>query len=138
MDDDEIEFLDDVERSKREEEGRLRRETEEGLRAFREAQKGGNAAATGTDAGEEVEDWGVGRKRKRKEKEGRGGIRRRVSSGVKEAKEEGGVKEERRKSVEVKPGEGNVVDKTETTKPAGGDKKPKLGALVDYGSDESE
>lgn len=145
LDDDEIEFLDDVQRAKREEEARLRRETEEGLRAFREAQKGGEREAEG--GGGEVEDWGVGRKRKRRDREGRG-VRRRVSSGVKggegvkEGKEEG--VEGKRDSVEgskesVKGVSEAKESKTaETTKPAGGDKKPKLGGLVDYGSDESE
>ncbi|TQN68855.1 FAM192A-like protein, partial [Colletotrichum shisoi] len=41
LDDDEIDFLDEVRAAKRAEEERVRRETEEGLAAFRRAQEGG-------------------------------------------------------------------------------------------------
>lgn len=135
LDDDEVEFLDDVQRSKRDEEARLRRETEEGLRAFREAQKGGGSAAT--EGGEVVEDWGVGRKRKRREKEVRG-LRRRVSSGAKEEPE--GKREGGKESVGEGAGKGQEGKETETTKPkpVEPEKKAGLGGLVDYGSDESE
>ena len=132
-----------MQRSKREEEERLRRETEEDLKAFREAQRGGGT--TTAETGEVVEDWGVGRKRKRREKEVRG-VRRRVSSGTKEepegnkehGKEE--VEEPRRKSDgkqadKAKEGEGAEIARSRPVEP---EKKPKLGGLVDYGSDESE
>lgn len=67
LDDDEIDFLDEVREAKRKQEEEARREIEEGLKAFREQQKP-------TGAGEEEEEeqqqqqeeaWGVGRKRKR-------------------------------------------------------------------------
>lgn len=145
LDDDEVEFLDEVQRSKREEEERLRRETEEGLRAFREAQKNGatDAAAEGAEVVEE--DWGVGRKRKRREKEVRG-VRRRVSSGAKEVGEgdtagrRESVGDTGSKSVGERADKSKESEGAETTKPkpAEAEKKPKLGVLVDYGSDESE
>ncbi|OAA49442.1 NEFA-interacting nuclear protein NIP30 [Metarhizium rileyi] len=67
LDDDEIDFLDEVVAAKRKEEERVRRETEDGVRAFRELQRrssGGEAVVEG-----DGEDWGVGRKRKRKRRE---------------------------------------------------------------------
>lgn len=131
-----MEFLDEVQRSKRDEDERVRRETEEGLKAFREAQKGGGTTAA--EDGEVVEDWGAGRKRKRREKEVRG-LRRRVSSGAKEVGVEGD-KEGRRQSVGEEAGKAQEGKGPETAKPkpAEPEKKPKLGGLVDYGSDESE
>ncbi|WYZ35171.1 hypothetical protein EsH8_I_001447 [Colletotrichum jinshuiense] len=107
LDDDEIDFLDEVRESRRAEEERVRRETEEGLAAFRRAQNqkrpvdeadggdlaaspsagetaavaGGAGTAGGAVAGDE--EWAVG-PRKRRKKEGRGfGVRREKSDGEK-------------------------------------------------------
>lgn len=142
LDDDEIEFLDDVRQSKRAEEERLRRETEEGLKAFREAQKGGGTEASGeAGEGEEiVEDWGAGRKRKRRERDVKG-VKRRVSSSA--AEEKDSVGERRKESAgperkgSVEEGAAEAKDTEAESKPPEPEKKPKLG-LVDYGSDESE
>ncbi|KAK4213304.1 N-terminal domain of NEFA-interacting nuclear protein NIP30-domain-containing protein [Rhypophila decipiens] len=64
LDDDEIDFLDEVLMRKRAEEQRIRRETEEGLDLFRRAQQmGGNKS---DEEGEEMEVTFEGRKRRRK------------------------------------------------------------------------
>ncbi|KAI6758942.1 hypothetical protein HG531_013938 [Fusarium graminearum] len=80
LDDDEIEFLDEVRAKKRAEEERVKQETEEGLKAFRERQKGDTVQDGPADAQEGGETWEIGRKRKRnKEKEVKG-LRRKVST----------------------------------------------------------
>ncbi|KAM0437591.1 hypothetical protein ACHAPT_001955 [Fusarium lateritium] len=134
LDDDEIEFLDEIRANKRAEEERVRRETEEGLKVFREQQKG--------DAGEKPEDepgtegggesWEVGRKRKRvKEREVKG-LRRKVSAVEEDGKDEEPAKE---KEAEKASEEGKAESKAETsTKPP---EKKGLG-LVGYGSDSDE
>ncbi|EFQ32504.1 hypothetical protein CGRA01v4_05937 [Colletotrichum graminicola] len=106
LDDDEIEFLDEVREAKRAEEERVRRETEEGLAAFRRAQgqgqkrpgdggdddddaseggggaDGGAAAAAGVSgarddgAGKAEEEWAVGPRKRRKREKGGFGVRR--------------------------------------------------------------
>ncbi|GAO15917.1 uncharacterized protein UV8b_02426 [Ustilaginoidea virens] len=85
LDDDEIEFLDEVVASKRKEEERVRKETEDGLRAFREQQRrtgggGGGGGGDGGEGGEEepVEGWSLGRKRKRGRERERGLVRRKT------------------------------------------------------------
>ncbi|KAI2621824.1 hypothetical protein GGR54DRAFT_83131 [Hypoxylon sp. NC1633] len=106
LDDDEIDFLDGVRDGVRSEEERVRRETEDRLRGFREAQKSGRLSAAGAgDAeadtaggGDEVEDgvgqdgdveavavaWTAsGKKRKRNEKERDKGVRGGIIKGVK-------------------------------------------------------
>jgi hypothetical protein len=124
LDDDEIEFLDDVRAKKRAEEDAARREVEQGLKAFREQQKkdSGDAAAPAGDADEGGgEHWEVGRKRKRvKDREVKGVVRRRMSGGELEA-------------------DGKKVEETEVKKPvetksARPPEKKSLG-LVGYGSD---
>lgn len=138
LDDDEIEFLDEVRASKRAEEERLKRETEEGLRAFRQAQKSG----PGTDAQEDDEDgaleigedWGVGRKRKRvREKDGVKGLRRRVSGSDE-------VPKNQRGGQVPGPSTGEDTSKApvEAEKKPEVVAKPKLGGLVDYGSDDED
>ncbi|KAG6087300.1 hypothetical protein E4U15_008085 [Claviceps sp. LM218 group G6] len=115
LDDDEIEFLDEVKAAKRMEEERVRRETEEGLRAFREQQRrtsGGGAvgadvgaegdedavAVAGAGAGAGVGEmqsagtgeWGAGRKRKRgRERERIGLVKRKVGGEGEEARDKG-------------------------------------------------
>lgn len=78
LDDDEIDFLDEVRDRRRQEEERLRRETEEGLRGFRERQKlSGKGEGPAEEDAEEKDaapgtgeggggEWSVGRKRKRR------------------------------------------------------------------------
>ncbi|OHE94919.1 hypothetical protein CORC01_09838 [Colletotrichum orchidophilum] len=124
LDDDEIDFLDEVRASKRAAEEKVRRETEEGLAAFRRARGqeqgvkragegdddavsgGGDVAAgvadstlpDGADGGDE--EWAVGpRKRRRKEK----------GFGVKrERGDDGKVEEEKKKKKAGGEGDGEV------------------------------
>ncbi|KAJ0350766.1 hypothetical protein COL154_010123 [Colletotrichum chrysophilum] len=143
LDDDEIEFLDEVREAKRAEEERVRRETEEGLAAFRRAQLGkrpadGDAADGDSGAGEKggdegegggEEEWAVGRKRRRRE---------RVGFGVKKAGEEkkgegdGGSKSEGKEDDKAKE-----VEKVKASAPLPAPVKPKMG-LVAYGSDSDD
>ncbi|KAH7137236.1 N-terminal domain of NEFA-interacting nuclear protein NIP30-domain-containing protein [Dactylonectria estremocensis] len=136
LDDDEIEFLDDVRAAKRAEEDRVRRETEDGLRAFRERQKGGGGGGTlvvggDRDAGvdDEGESWGVGKKRKRVKDRDVKGVRRRVSSGEADA-EKKAVEPQTVKAVEV---ETNKKSQEAAKLP----EKKSLG-LVGYGSDSDD
>ncbi|KAI9732460.1 MAG: hypothetical protein M1818_007498 [Claussenomyces sp. TS43310] len=90
LDEDEIEFLDSILESTRREEDRVKKETAEGLEAFRrqqdEADKKLRRASAGADAeatpADEEEEWAnASRKRKRaKEKEGLKGVKLRKSS----------------------------------------------------------
>ncbi|KAI1269062.1 N-terminal domain of NEFA-interacting nuclear protein NIP30-domain-containing protein [Xylariaceae sp. FL1019] len=131
LDDDEIEFLDEVESKKRAEEEEKRREVEDGIRKFREKQKS-DEQKDGVDGegGEGIGDveWASagGRKRKREKEREKGlkGVKRRGSGGEKE-KEDGE--------------KGDVEEKPQQPEPAILETKPKpvLG-LVDYGSDEDE
>lgn len=132
MDDDEIDFLDDVRAAKRAEEERVRRETEEGLKAFRQRQKSDVGAGDDQDAAE-GESWGIGRKRKRaKEREVKGVVRRRVSGEqLGESKEE--KKGEKEKEEEKKEERLDKKDETSVKKP----EKKGLG-LVAYGSDSDD
>lgn len=132
LDDDEADFLDEVRERKRRAEEEVRRETEEGLQAFRQAQKGKGG---GADGGEEDREggWGVGRKRRRvKEREVKG-VRRKVSGGKDgeggdAGQEADGVKAE-------KPQTGSEsLPKPAVDKPT---KPPALG-LGDYGSDSDD
>ncbi|KAH6898931.1 N-terminal domain of NEFA-interacting nuclear protein NIP30-domain-containing protein [Thelonectria olida] len=131
LDDDEIEFLDDVRAKKRAEEDAARREVEQGLKAFREQQKkdAGDAAAPAGDADEGgSEHWEVGRKRKRvKDREVKGVVRRRTSGGGGESEADG--KEEEGKKVEE-----TVMKEPTETKNERPPEKKSLG-LVGYGSD---
>ncbi|KAK1836554.1 N-terminal domain of NEFA-interacting nuclear protein NIP30-domain-containing protein [Podospora conica] len=134
LDEDEIGFLEDVREAKRAEEERVRRETEEGLKAFRE---GRGVVARG--GGESEEEDGVGEvgwevgggKRRRKGGEGGEGRKRRVvgvlgrkGGGGGEVKGGGGEEKEEVKTEEVK------------TEPVVAVKKP--GGLVDYGSSDDD
>lgn len=139
LDEDEVEFLADVREAKRAEEERVRRETEEGLKAFREGRrvKGGDEEEEeGWEGGWEV---GGGGKRRR----GRGGQEGRKRRGVVgvvgvvgrkgsaggggEGKGgEGGRSGEKKEGKTVTP----VVVVTESVKKPGG--------LVDYGSSDDD
>ncbi|KAI1456403.1 hypothetical protein F4805DRAFT_458827 [Annulohypoxylon moriforme] len=101
LDDDEIEFLDGVQDERRVEEERIKRETEERLARFREAQKKSTSAGPADDNAEEdrgegvvdsggngdgsIEDpvsWGATGKKRKRDKESKSivkGVKRRVS-----------------------------------------------------------
>lgn len=153
LDDDEIDFLDEVRESKRAEEERVRRETEEGLAAFRKAQnqkrpvddseagEGDATATTGAAEGTGAdEEWTVGPRKRRKGKEGRGfGVKREKSSGegekaAEKATEKKEVTEEK-KVVEEKKAAEVVKEAPKGSPPAPA--KPKFG-LVAYGSDSDD
>ncbi|KAK3987589.1 N-terminal domain of NEFA-interacting nuclear protein NIP30-domain-containing protein [Cladorrhinum sp. PSN332] len=158
LDDDEIEFLDEVRVKKREEEEKRRREVEEGLRKFREG-KGGKDGKDGggrTDSEEEEEavDVGVsfevlGRKRVRVGGGGGGGGKRAKGLGIKRKESTGDGEKEEGKKIEAK-GEGREVTSTAapTIEPPSAPapvkapvveaRKPAGGLLVDYGSDDDD
>jgi hypothetical protein len=126
-----------VREKQRQEEERVRRETEEGLKAFRERQKTGAVPEAGDDAAavtEEAEAWGVGKKRKRAKDKELKGVRRRVSEG--NGGDERNDKAADGKQVETddpKPLQ-SKPDKDAATEPP-----VKKGlALVGYGSDSDE
>lgn len=115
LDDDEVEFLDEVVAAKRKEEERVRRETEDGVKSFRERQR--RTSGEGVVEEDKEEDWGVGRKRKRRDKD----------------KEKGVVK----KKVDDRVHTVEIEKSPEKEEPAV--KVPeKKSALVDYGSDSDE
>jgi hypothetical protein len=138
LDDDEVDFLEEVRAKKRKEEELVRRETEEGLRAFRDRQKGAGAAeGEGEGEGEgdvkigvEAEDWGGAgaRKRKRaKDREVKGAvIKRRASDGEKVKSTDS----ETKKQDEAVADEKKMAAPVTQTRPALG--------LADYGSDDSD
>lgn len=146
LDDDEIDFLDEVRQKKRMEEERVRRETEEGLQAFRDRQlkKDGDegagddtaAAATASGTGEVLEEnWGVGRKRKRVKDKDIKGVRRRVSNEDEGATKDRGASKEEPDITTTSAGEAEKLSQSHVDKAE--PKKPSLG-LVDYGSDDSD
>ncbi|KAM0254792.1 hypothetical protein ACHAQJ_006450 [Trichoderma viride] len=134
LDDDEIDFLDEVRAKERAEEARAKREVEEGLKAFRERQKstGGETFTTAKEeevggGGGEEEEWVVGgRKRKRHEREVLG-VKKKAAGGGK-----GGEKDE---AVGVSKSDGKK--QSESPKEEKEKKKTGLG-LVAYGSDSDE
>ncbi|KAJ0115512.1 hypothetical protein J7T55_012792 [Diaporthe amygdali] len=153
LDDDEVEFLDGVRERKRLEEERLRRETEEGLRGFRELQQKASAPGEGPEdegAAAEAGDiggWSVGRKRKRRKDEPESvlkGLKRRGSSAADGG--EGAKVEEKGRDAAADAAAGQ---KGSAAAPKGAQDtqaplakpatpaaaKPKAG-LVDYGSDD--
>lgn len=116
LDDDEADFLDEVRERKRRAEEEVRRETEQGLQAFRQAQKGegdaeaeagkeGSVGADGRVRDGEV-SWGVGRKRRRvKEREVKG-VKRKVSTGGGEKQTQTEKMKEKEKDDDDDEGEG--------------------------------
>lgn len=140
LDDDEVEFLDGVRERRRAEEERLRRETEEGLRGFRELQS--KVAAAGEGVGDEGEGaveggggaWSVGRKRKRRKDEAEGvlkGLKRRSSAAATDGVEDGKVED---KGGAAEKGAADAQEsKPKPAPPVAA--KPKV-SLVDYGSDD--
>lgn len=160
LDEDEIEFLDEVAAAKRAEEERTRKEVEDGLGRFRELQQlKGKDGDGGDDAGEaggdgDKEDWSFGTgagARKRRRKDDGGGLRG-LKGVVRRKTEQGGEKKDSGAD-EVASGKAERVDgpvKSEE-KPAAAEKtappvpveapiassqpKPSL-SLVAYGSDD--
>lgn len=158
LDDDEADFLDEVRARERREAEAVRRETEEGLRAFRARRKG--AGGTGDDDGdagleeggqkkdegqEQQEEWSVGRKRKRvKDRDAKGVVRRKVGGGA-----AGGGEQQQQPGV-VGTSDGGALPRKQGAKDGDNDdgdgnngkpaeqKKPALGGLVGYGSDDSD
>ncbi|KAK4064969.1 uncharacterized protein Triagg1_8785 [Trichoderma aggressivum f. europaeum] len=146
LDDDEIEFLDEVRAKERAEEERARREVEEGLKAFRERQKstgGGGEASSGTaredGGGEEGEEgWTVGgRKRKRHEREVLGVKKKAVGGGDRGKDEAGGVDRGDGDDGKKKGESEGQKEKEKEREPPKEEKKTSLG-LVAYDSDSDD
>ncbi|KAI8962915.1 hypothetical protein F5Y11DRAFT_320831 [Daldinia sp. FL1419] len=166
LDDDEIDFLESMRDERRVEEEKVKRETEERLASFRQAQKatGTTAPVEGVDDGDvvrqdngdSVEEWsGVGKKRKRVDKEAKSivkGVKRRASSSEKDVRGTEGamVSDAKPQEPMVKPSPNdmissnpisssmaNQVEPVEETTQEKPKLEPKLG-LVDYGSDEDD
>lgn len=139
LDDDEVEFLDEVAARQRQAEESVRRETEQGLKAFRAAatrQKGekqrGGEGPDGEGQGEE--EWGTRKRKRRTERDaGLGVVKRKVSIGEEEKTRE--AKKNERDDEEMKQAE--PVEKTERNEKEMKPKKTAL-VLVDYGSDSDE
>lgn len=135
LDNDEIDFLDEVRAKEKADEARAKKELETGLKAFRERQKstGGEASATANEdealrEGED-EEWAVGgRKRKRHEREMLGVKKKVVSKGAEKEEE----------AVVVRKGDDDD-GKKEQKEEKGEEKKTAGGlGLVGYGSDSDE
>ncbi|KAI3558134.1 hypothetical protein CABS01_02698 [Colletotrichum abscissum] len=151
LDDDEIGFLDEVREAKRAEEERVRRETEEGLVAFRRAQGGGTGAKRAGDGGEEGEEgdgmggegeggdeWAVGpRKRRRKERERGFGVKREKGGEDKVDEKKADEKGDAEKGAVKGSSIGAATTATITTTTAPAPVKGKL-SLVAYGSDSDD
>ncbi|KAK8879663.1 N-terminal domain of NEFA-interacting nuclear protein NIP30-domain-containing protein [Apiospora arundinis] len=152
LDDDEVDFLDEVQEKERQEEERKRRELEEGLGKFRQAQLKGKPTANGEDGVVEEEEvvptedlaseWaaagagGAGRKRKREKEALFKGLKRKsTSEGAAQAKD----------TTTTKTADANGAAKAteQTTKPPvtaakpAAATKPAMG-LVAYGSDDDD
>ncbi|KFA64442.1 hypothetical protein S40285_01011 [Stachybotrys chlorohalonatus IBT 40285] len=128
LDDDEIDFLDEVRERRRKEEDEVRRQTEEGLKAFRERQQqssGGGATATAAAReDEDTEAWAAGRKRKRNKERDIKGVKRKSSES---------------EETKVKELSSAAVDQVLPSKAEASQEKTKKGlSLVDYGSDNSD
>ncbi|KAM0245106.1 hypothetical protein ACHAP5_005646 [Fusarium lateritium] len=131
LDDDEIEFLDEIRANKRAEDERVKRETEEGLKAFRERQKGDTVQGEPADAQEGGESWEIGRKRKRNKEKDAKGFRRKVGGAEETDKKDGKPAEHTSRKVEE--------DKPKVaTQPAARPPEKKGLALVGYGSDSDD
>ncbi|KAI0850606.1 hypothetical protein F5Y00DRAFT_34032 [Daldinia vernicosa] len=167
LDDDEIDFLESMRDERRVEEERVKRETEERLASFRQAQKAtsGTAAPAGDSGdgdgdvvhegiGDDVGTWtGGAKKRKRPDKEVKTivkGVKRRASGSEKEVERAAAPDTRLEGSKEKK--EAKPIPNTMATSDLKSSKpieektvqeepkpkpKPKLG-LVDYGSDEDD
>lgn len=149
LDEDEIDFLDEVRERERKEEEEVKRQTEEGLRAFRERRGAGKTSLDAAKVedlpeskGEEEEQWGSTRKRKRgkdKEKGMIGTVKRRASGDDTETdKLVGDATNDQPDagdagSSPVKDQKGSTVGQSKASGIANG-----TVGLVDYGSDDSD
>ncbi|UKZ92234.1 uncharacterized protein TrAFT101_007196 [Trichoderma asperellum] len=147
LDNDEIDFLDEVRAKEKADEARAKKEMEAGLKAFRERQKstGGEIAAAAKEdegPGGEDEEWVVGgRKRKRHERETLGVKKKSVSKRTEKDEavvvgksgdgDDGKAKSEKEPQREEKEEKEKEKEKVE-------EKKKKGLALVGYGSDSDE
>ncbi|KAL6906795.1 N-terminal domain of NEFA-interacting nuclear protein NIP30 domain-containing protein [Trichoderma evansii] len=143
LDNDEIDFLDEVRAKEKAEEARAKKDLEEGLKAFRERQKstgGETSTAAKEDEGPrgEDEEWAVGgRKRKRHERETLGVKKKSVSKEV--GKNEAAVVKKTDGDDQKKKSEGEAQgeEKKKGEEKVEEKKKSVLG-LVTYGSDSDE
>ncbi|KAH7326579.1 N-terminal domain of NEFA-interacting nuclear protein NIP30-domain-containing protein [Stachybotrys elegans] len=133
LDEDEADFLEEIRERRRKEDAEVRRETEEGLKAFRERQQktDGTTSETGPDQ-ESEETWGAGRKRKRVKDREVKGVRRRVS----EAEESPAAEKKKAPEKEEEEGKKKKKDAPAVVSVPARAKKPM--ALVSYGSDDSD
>ncbi|KAK1967304.1 hypothetical protein LY78DRAFT_692126 [Colletotrichum sublineola] len=168
LDDDEIEFLDEVREAKRAEEERVRRETEEGLAAFRRAQgqqgqkrsgdgdgdddddapEGGAAVGVGVsgardDGAGAEEEWAVGPRKRRKRERGGFGVKKiEEKEAAAAAAAAGGKTPAGEKVVKAAAAQGGVEKKEEEEEDAKGSPPapPTKGklGLVAYGSDSDD
>ncbi|KAL7894741.1 N-terminal domain of NEFA-interacting nuclear protein NIP30 domain-containing protein [Trichoderma sp. SZMC 28014] len=142
LDNDEIDFLDEVRAKEKAEEARAKKELETGLKAFRERQKStGGEASAGANEGEasregEDEEWAVGgRKRKRHEREMLGVKKKVVSKG---GEKEGAVAVSQSND-DDDGGKKSEREPQKEERERGEEKKPATGlGLVGYGSDSDE
>ena len=123
--------MDEVREKKRNEERKAKQEIEEGLKAFRERQKGETSTVDAEEAGE-GEDWGVGRKRKRVKERLVKGVRRKAS----ESDDKGIDEAEEKSTDQAKEVKETKTKQTKQPVPAPVEKKS-LG-LVAYGSDSDD
>ncbi|KJZ76638.1 hypothetical protein HIM_03974 [Hirsutella minnesotensis 3608] len=164
LDDDEIAFLDDVKERMRLEEDKLRQETEQGLRAFRQRQKAGADGSSGTEPGSHQwplgqegaaddqhggleEEWALSRKRKRNARDKDAmRLKRRSSSGVSGGKppKEGQEADERPETcVDEKQGDEPTAS-LDAKRETGSEtcleqpRRNRASLLVSYGSDDSD
>ncbi|OIW31652.1 hypothetical protein CONLIGDRAFT_697879 [Coniochaeta ligniaria NRRL 30616] len=141
LDDDEIDFLDEVKAKQRAEEERLRRETEEGLEAFRAAQRRGGertGEGDGEDEADETEEWAApvgGRKRKRAGKSV--GIVKRRTTSEGELKSKSAAEKTESKPEPARTEEKKVEGETRVAAETAPVAKPKMG-LVSYDSDDDD
>lgn len=133
LDDDEIDFLDEVREKKRNEERMARRELEEGLKAFRDRRKD-ESTTVEENEGADGEEWGVGRKRKRVKERDVKGVRRRVSEAKEENGEKGVVEDVKLSEEKTETKE----DQKKTSAPASAPAEKKSLGLVGYGSDSDD
>lgn len=159
LDDDEVEFLDGVRERTRLEEDRLRRETEEGLRGFRELQQKASAAGEGAEGEGDAEGgdaggggggggggWSIARKRKRKDEPQAAlkGLKRQSSASAKVEDEKTKAKGDVAVAVAadeaaVQKGSASAtkdVQNTQAPPAKTATSAPAKAGLVDYGSDD--
>ncbi|KAI0163510.1 N-terminal domain of NEFA-interacting nuclear protein NIP30-domain-containing protein [Pestalotiopsis sp. NC0098] len=150
LDDDEVDFLDNMVEEERKTAEEQKRIEEEGLKVFRDAQKKSKPVAEDDDdapvAEEVIDEWSApaARKRKREKEPIIKGIKRRVSQNTQESESSSNAKEAISTSSTKAPASEppKLVEKTTSppepkpVQPAA-TAKSKMG-LVDYGSDEDD